>query len=420
MKKIVAASPSKSPTHLNQKLFSAVRQQRLADVSKFLRLGANLDSKNTRGQTPLHVAVECRNSLMAGYLLKSGANHTLTDGQGKKPFQEVSDRFLHEVRTDYQRLPFPEYVGVQAPDRIKPFLQTLKTDGIVKLAQFLDPETLAGIQSDFNRAVHETREQGPKQYKTYWQELPGHTTNIPFRKYNPDTQTTSILDIFSFDHALDLMKMMGHPKLTQLINHYLGGEGYLRDAISYRYVSGDTGSHTGKWHIDAFGKQVHIMVLLTDVGKDDQPMIYVKGSHKLRYDYEFYEERQPNHQFLYTDPEDCKRRMGVPNLEIFTATGKAGDVFVFDTHAVHRARRSNGKTRDVIIVSYSTEKSLTWNLPLPKEVLENNALGKNVHTFDPMINLNKSKPGGQVLPKTVGWVKSLRPLDLWVGRAKTT
>jgi len=407
-----------SVNQLSKDLFSALQSQKIEDVKRCVQLGANVNSRNKEGETALQVSVQIENSLIAAFLLRMGADYKAMGSGGNAPFEEASDSFIHDVRYEYQRWPTPEYKGLDIPTEIEPMLHTLNTDGIVALRGFLNSKTLAHIQSEFNTASDEIRNAGPNPYKSYWKDLPGHLTKFPLRKYSTKTETTSILDIFSFEHGLDLMKMMSHPKLTTLVNHYLGEEGYLRDAIAYRYVSGDTGSYTGKWHIDGFGKQLHIMILLTDIGEDDQYLNYVKGAHKIKYPYEFFESRVPEHQFLYSNLEDCKKRMGDSELEFFCGTGKAGDVFLFDTNAVHRARRSNGKSRDVIIASYAPKNGMTWNLPLPKEAVENNALGEGVKTFDQIIELNKADPNGDVFPELVSWVKSLRHLNKWVRPAK--
>jgi hypothetical protein len=99
-----------------------------------------------------------------------------------------------------------------------------------------------------------------------------------------------------------------------------------------------------QWHHDECGKHLNVITLLTDVTERDQPMTYLKGSHRMLHS----RARWANSRFTREDVE----RM-YPHLEQMTCTAAAGSIMIFDSNGLHRGNRSNGATRDNLVCNYN-------------------------------------------------------------------
>jgi hypothetical protein len=96
-------------------------------------------------------------------------------------------------------------------------------------------------------------------------------------------------------------------------------------------------------------RQLKAMVLLTDVGETDQYMTYVRGSHQAFHPYQ---------RFLQNrlDFEYCRTYLA--DIDIFKATGRAGDVFFFDSNGMHSGNRStSGATRDALFLEFTADRN---------------------------------------------------------------
>ncbi len=110
-----------------------------------------------------------------------------------------------------------------------------------------------------------------------------------------------------------------------------------------------------QWHHDARGKQLHVMVLLTDLDKNGQAMRYLMGSHRRIYSY-----RQGRQETVFND---YVSRLN--SKDICLVTGKAGTVAIFDSNGLHAGYRSNSYIRDTLTFCYAT-----WRHFKPLEVPE--------------------------------------------------
>ena len=100
-----------------------------------------------------------------------------------------------------------------------------------------------------------------------------------------------------------------------------------------------------QYHHDTVGTQVKAMLLLTDVGSEDQRMTYIAGSHRRLWEnYGRYEETRFS--------EEAAHRYLRPGEEPIEAIGPAGTMIVFDTNGLHAGRRNRGAVRDTITTHY--------------------------------------------------------------------
>jgi Phytanoyl-CoA dioxygenase (PhyH) len=158
-----------------------------------------------------------------------------------------------------------------------------------------------------------------------------------------------------------LLEFATHPLLLGIIEHYLRRRLFLAD-IDMRRVPpmamdelderagtrsiGYTSSH---WHRDIRGRQVKVMIYLTDVGETDSNFAYLPGSHRghnirpLRVEESRFSEEQT-------------ATLGMLPVECY---GAAGTAMIFDTNVLHRLRRKPTATvRDSITYYYTPGQEL--------------------------------------------------------------
>lgn len=106
-----------------------------------------------------------------------------------------------------------------------------------------------------------------------------------------------------------------------------------------------------QWHHDGYSEiGLRVMVLLTDLPDDGQTMKYAPSTNKRQWD--TYSSRQTK----FT-PEFANA------FEQYLCSGKAGDVFVFNNHGVHRGQRNASLRRDTVLINF--QPGLARNYPLP-------------------------------------------------------
>jgi Phytanoyl-CoA dioxygenase (PhyH) len=124
------------------------------------------------------------------------------------------------------------------------------------------------------------------------------------------------------------------------------------------------------FHIDEWRYLISAFLLLTDVGPDEAPLVYLKGSHRQRLwripkEQEFfsYYDRRPDGQyaneespycgcFLPTEARRLRERYGYEQL---VCTARAGTLIIFDNLGLHRSTELHQNMR-LILSSY-------WMLP---------------------------------------------------------
>ena len=139
------------------------------------------------------------------------------------------------------------------------------------------------------------------------------------------------------------------PLIVQTAEAYFKRKVFLADVDSRRIppVSMEqvqsNGLSSSNWHRDTRGRQVKMMIYLTDVGEEDSNFSFYPNTHnKVTYGYD-------NSRF---DEEFSKSQP----IEWY---GKAGDAMMFDTNIIHRLRRKAlGRVRDSITFYYTPGQQL--------------------------------------------------------------
>ncbi len=94
------------------------------------------------------------------------------------------------------------------------------------------------------------------------------------------------------------------------------------------------------WHYDNRGRQMKMMIYLSDVRSDDQNFAFCAGTHK----------GMKSNRLEKTRFSDSWVDANV--ADVCEVTGPAGTAVLFDTQVIHRLRRKNSQQRDSITFYY--------------------------------------------------------------------
>ncbi|MBX9830416.1 phytanoyl-CoA dioxygenase family protein [Candidatus Babeliales bacterium] len=299
---------------------------------------------------------------------------------------------LHFIRERYQRFPSLSYLFKKPSNSyVAQSVEVLKHEGIVKLSGLISAEELALLQRDFEVAsknqidVRSSTDEFVSEYHDPRQKF--------YASENP------------FKYSETLVSICSNKTLNEVVDLYLRKKGYVHKAVSYRTLPGaEHGEGSSQWHHDAWGKRVNCMILLADIEEGDQYMTFIKGSHKIQHTFKEYAQSR-------LKPEYCNGKL--PLIEIAKAQGKAGDIYLFDPNGLHSGNRTNGRTRDVFIVNYSSDKSYFWGMDFPQEV-DLAAMNNKENPFKLLLDYKKANPNAGLLPKYYSWVDSLEHIKSWL------
>lgn len=355
-------------------------------------------SAETAASSSLHEAVGRGECLRAARLLADGADPARRDAAGHRALDPAFAGLdvLHRIRQEYQRLPLPPYDGADDPD---PTLQALSRDGIVHVPGLVPGEALRRLQSEFPRFVRRLRltrhfRRGTPHYdeRQYWQ-----------------PQHRSYVSNDALAHLPSLLAVCCDSSIPALAHRYLRKTAHLKRCYAMRYLASDSMTRSQfHWHHDMEDKQMKAMVLLTDVDEEGQCMTYVRGSHRAFHPYE---------RFLRNDLDFDYCGGYLPRIDIVKATGRAGDVYLFDSNGMHRGNRSHTSLRDALFLEFTADRNAgnLWGTDLrrasvPPRVGEDGTLAPFLAARPKW--LRAKEPGGKRRGST--WSNSLTEPSSWL------
>ena len=229
------------------------------------------------------------------------------------------------------------------------YLSTLRREGIVFVENFIGPERVGEIVEEIRtRTDLMAGRSSPEIVKR----------NARYLLIDPVERLPSTRVFFDSD------------LVSGLARAYLSKDAVPdRPAVQLKADIGEA-SIVDFYHIDEWRYLLSAFLLLTDVGPEEAPMVYLKGSHRprawrIRKEKEFYFYYDRNGAGEYANeespycgcllPTEVRRLRERYGYEPVTCTGAAGTLMLFDNLGLHRASPLRRNSR-LILSSY-------WMLP---------------------------------------------------------
>ena len=234
----------------------------------------------------------------------------------KTPTFLVNEYFHRRPRRGYRS----DFVQGENKSLAASYAGVLQRDGIVILPNYFLPEKLKEFRSAFENA---TRDRS--------------------NKYSPDSFYND--DILPVDPVFADAAMNNF--LLEIIGTYFQRPFGLAIAAATRLLPTPPvrqGSY--RWHHDARGRQINLMIFLSDVTAKGQRMSYLRASHNQYYGY------YRGVAFPMFDGE----MLSSSNDRVIEAVGHAGTVALFDSNGLHSGNRNDVEVRDTLNINYVTAR----------------------------------------------------------------
>lgn len=268
------------------------------------------------------------------------AARVVAKGLGASAAQRFSGALSVLDRTTEQgrrllTLPSPFWKPVGAwrrytPEQGEALIDQLKRDGLIMLPGFLSAGQLERVRQDLDA-----------------QFLPDPKPGMDFRpkqQYFAHLQPLSVSEEFA-RAAID-------SDLISIVGSYFRRTPFLSETDFRRVLPIDLAEHERKeaafakghssshWHFDLHGREIKVMIYLTDVGPDDQNFAYCLRTHAW-----FRSAKYENSRF-------SDRQLEAQGLKPLEVLAPAGTAVVFDSNGIHRLRRRNTRLRDSVTFNY--------------------------------------------------------------------
>jgi hypothetical protein len=205
-------------------------------------------------------------------------------------------------------------------------LEELVRDGISIIPNFMSSESIQKISSELYPALHSVRE------KTY--------PKMEHALYQPEW---GIYQLESLDKLHPVTnEFFNHPTLNSLARAYVSPDFVMyRKMAELKYDIG-VGTVTDMlFHFDDWKFRFKAFMYLSDVGEDQAPLVYLKGSHqwgdwKRDKEYEYYRYGKTNGAYGSFHPYEIAYLQKKYGFEEMKCLGKAGTLILFDARGLHR------------------------------------------------------------------------------------
>lgn len=312
--------------------------------------------------------------------------------------RDAARRVLHPARETLLRVPDPLFLLNQGARLEPPYaehLAALRREGITRLSGEIAPDTLRALQKGFQEKFIAPLDAGGRSALSY-------TGDVTLTDEYIDPGHALYVSNEPFMISRSLLEVSLKPELISLINAYLGKRAYITQATAARLLPhAQTGFGSFQWHHDAWGKRINMMIILTEVGEDDQHMTYAKGSHRVRHSYAGYLNSR-------ISQEEYRERFG--HLEVLNCLAKPGDIYIFDSNGVHSGNRTAGRVRDTVILEYTRNRHAVWAHRIPPEFLAGFS-EEELRPLEWIFEVQRRKRS--LVPPINSWVEGLLRPDKW-------
>jgi hypothetical protein len=227
--------------------------------------------------------------------------------------------------------------------REQDIIATLRRDGIAvaHISEFASAEDYRSMAEDYQRRM--------ATYEERLARLPPEERG----RHKPYLDRVATTDDLPLRDDLPWMVLYFHQGLAKIAAAHLGLVPRLGDIELWRSNPHDAEFQASqKWHRDENERaSVKVFLYLNDVGAEQGPLEYVRGSHY----------GGPRHGLLRDRKgriEDDALEAGVPDEAVLHAMGPAGTVVIFDTGGLHCGSRVLAGDRRLSKMTYSTNADI--------------------------------------------------------------
>lgn len=229
--------------------------------------------------------------------------------------------------------PLPESTQWKAPQAA----QELSQNGLARFPEFVPVRQLEEVQKQIEMAYNGEREDLSTKSSD---EMLIDYINEPFK-----------LSPLILGWALN-------PFIVKMVEHYFQRPAYLADVdvrrikpasmsfLEQRSPNMKKGYSSSHWHYDMRGKQIKVMIYLTDVDENGQNFAFCPGTHK----------KNPLIKRSRIEPKKSRfsdEWMEQSKFVVEEVRAQRGTAVLFDTNAIHRLRRKDTLQRDSITFYYT-------------------------------------------------------------------
>ena len=370
--------------------------------------GADHSLQDLQLQTALHWAAKKDNVDAAAELLLRKADYETRDSNGVTPLDYFPIERLHLVREKYLRAPTIYKNAKPSSEFIAQHVTALKKKGIIKISGLLTQQEIRQLKKDHKTFLSDMEAKIAQEKADF--ELgfgfltAGVTTEGDKREINYDPTTKTVLSKDPFKYSEQLVRLCCNEQLLEIVNLYHGKPAYIQYGwAGHHFPGGKVGmtnaSSFFSWHHDGYGKEVKMMLLVNDLDKSGRYMSYVLGSHDHIHPYKNFKYR------LASTLNYCSTYLD--EIKIYDATGKAGDIILFDPNGIHRGNVGKEKGRDTFMVAFTTDKAHMWGCTLPEGLMKKISF-RFQNPFERMMSTKLVEPGEML------WSEVVTKPHLWV------
>lgn len=247
---------------------------------------------------------------------------------------------------------------VPAHDDVRRAVADLDRDGVAILQGIASAELTEQARQDMDSFVQRILElQGTKRSK---RRSTGGTVTYRVHEFQRGLNIYRSHDPLMFSAAYARFLLL--PALREVAAGYLGRNWLYQAMIATRtQPSPPTRGGFARWHHDARGRKLNIILPLTDVPADGSATVVLAGSHRLVY----LKARRARNAFTDEEVAELQRQYGWTER---VCHAPAGSLVLFDSQALHLGRRSS-HGRDAFQVNCMTRREHLWPQEIHRTVI---------------------------------------------------
>jgi len=243
-------------------------------------------------------------------------------------------------------------------DEVRRAIADLDRDGVAIMNRVAPPDLIAQARHDMDRFVQWIPElEGTIRTKMHSN---GHMVEYPVHEFQRRLNIYRSHDPLAFSSAYARFLLL--PELREVVAGYLGRKWMYQAMIAHRTgPSEPIKEGFARWHHDARGRKLNVILVLTDVPGDGSATVVMPGSHRL-----IYLKPRRNRVIFYDD--EITRLQEHFGWRERVCDAPAGSLVFFDSQGLHLGRRSP-HSRDAFQVNCMTKRSHLWPQEIPRTLL---------------------------------------------------